>query len=43
MLGVEARHLGFLIDVAGGFLPVLVAQDGRQIALAVLAAIDQGT
>ena len=42
MLGADARHLGFLVDVARGLLPVLLAQDGRQIALAVLAAIDQG-
>ena len=42
MLGADARHLGFLVDVAGGLLLVLVAQDWGQIALAVLAAIDQG-
>ncbi len=43
MLGADARHLGFLVDVARGLLLVLLAQDWRQIGLPVLAAIDQGT
>ena len=42
MLGVEARLIGFLIDVAGGFSLCLSRRMGARL-LSGLAAVDQGT
>src|SRR5262245_51959240 len=42
MLGADAGHLGLLVDVGCGLFSMFLAQDWCQIALAVLAAIDQG-